>query len=164
LIFYHRCRANLDPAELLRPENQRSTPWGSPNFGSCDKCGGSGETEFRCYSCLESPDAGCLACHGEPSASIRCPACEGEGEISRVERIGVSVFPSPIGLYRYIAERDEALEGCSVIELEGDLSGDVDLDADVGALLIYPTKVVGRHDLNLKQIESLRSHLQGHDP
>jgi hypothetical protein len=51
-----------------------------------------------------------------------------------------------------------------VIELEGILSGDVDLDADVGALLIYPTKVVGRRDLNLKQIESLRSHFPGLDP
>ena len=42
-----------------------------------------------------------------------------------------------------VAERDADTAGFIAIELEGDLTGDVDLDADAGALLIRPTRVVG---------------------
>ena len=76
-------------------------------------------------------------------ASRVCPACEGDGRIDRTTRDGMSVFPSFEGLCRYIAERDADTAGFIAIELEGDLTGDVDLDADAGALLIRPTRVVG---------------------
>jgi hypothetical protein len=58
-------------------------------------------------------------------------------------RNGVSVFPSLEGLERYLAERDIESNGCGIVILEGELTGDVDLDADAGALLIQPTRVLG---------------------
>jgi hypothetical protein len=72
-----------------------------------------------------------------------CPACEGDGQIDRTTRDGVSVFPSLEGLCRYMTEREAGSAGCIALELEGELTGDVDLDADAGAVLIRPTRVVG---------------------
>ena len=132
-----------DPAELLKPGNQHSTPWGEPDHGACDKCEGAGTTRYRCLSCIgggEAPD--CPACHGRVEFVDVCPACEGDGQIDETRREGVSVFPSTEGLRRYIAEREEDADGCVVVELEGELTGDRDLDADAGALLIRPTRVV----------------------
>jgi DnaJ-class molecular chaperone len=129
---------------LLRPDHQYSTPWGAPDCGPCDKCGGAGITRYACRSCLErGADRDCPACHGSARFTDTCPACEGDGQIDRTTRDGVSVFPSFEGLSRYIAERDAETAGCIVLELEGELTGDVDLDADAGALLIRPTRVVG---------------------
>ena len=62
---------------------------------------------------------------------------------SCVTRDGVSVFPSFEGLYRYLAEREAETAGYVILELEGELTGDVDLDADAGAVLIRPTRVIG---------------------
>jgi hypothetical protein len=71
-----------------------------------------------------------------------CPACEGSGEIDDSERDGVSVFPDEEGLYRYMRRRDADLDGSLLVELEGEPSEDEDFDADEGALLIHPTRIV----------------------
>jgi hypothetical protein len=137
-----------DPAELLRPENGFSTPWGAPEHGPCDKCRGEGVTHYRCRSCLErGADPQCPACRGRVEFADVCPACEGDGEIDRTTRIGVSVFPSIEGLVRYLSERKVDTAGCHVVALAGELTGDRDLDADAGALLIKPTRVLGEHPL-----------------
>lgn len=144
--YFRRSREDEDPAELLHPSEQHSTPWGEPEHGPCDKCGGSGEADFECRSCLEEGSlAHCLACEGRVRWRGTCPACEGTGEITRTTRRGVSVFPSLGGLYRYLAERDPDLDGWVIVELEGDISDDVDLDADAGALLVFPTQIVHVH-------------------
>jgi hypothetical protein len=87
-----------------------------------------------------------------------CPTCEGTGEITRVERRGISSFPSLAGLFRYLAERDAELSGSVFLELEGELSGDRDLDADEGAVLVTPTLILAVRDAD----EGLLSELTGH--
>lgn len=142
--YFRRWPLDRDPAELLEPSNAYSTPWGEPDHGPCDKCEGSGRARYGCRSCLErGADRDCPACRGAVEFVATCPACEGDGTIDRTTRNGVSVFPSIEGLRRYLAERDAEANGCGVVELDGELTGDVDLDADAGALLIQPTRVVG---------------------
>jgi len=60
-----------------------------------------------------------------------------------VERSGISCFPTLPGLRRYLAERDADLSGDVFLELEGELSDDRDLDADEGAVLLFPRRIVG---------------------
>lgn len=57
------------------------------------------------------------------------------------------MFPSVRGLYSYLEEREVDLGGCVVIELEGELSEERDLDADAGALLVRPTRIIARHQI-----------------
>jgi hypothetical protein len=152
--YFHRWPAGEDPAELLRGENQYSTPWGTPNQGPCDKCRGEGTTRYACRSCLErGGDADCPVCAGRVEFDDVCPACEGDGRIDRTTREGVSVFPSLEGLCRYIAEREAETAGYVAIELEGELTGDLDLDADAGALLIRPTRLVAGHPFEYALLE-----------
>ncbi len=135
--------ADDDPEDLLRPEKQRTEPWGGTIYGRCDKCGGSGETEHECESCKQGPARDdCPSCQGKVSYRGECPACEGSGEIDDSEREGVSVFPDEDGLYRYMLERGADFDECIVVALEGHESEDEDFDADEGALLVIPTKIV----------------------
>jgi hypothetical protein len=158
--FFHRYDAGRDPAELLAPENHHSTPWGSPDRGACDKCRGTGRTHYECLSCIEEGSTnGCPACHGRIRWEDVCPACEGAGMISRTMRPGVSVFPSLRGLYRYLVERDADLDGSLFVELTGDPSGERDLDADEGALLVIPTEIVATHPVEPGYVEALRERI-----
>ena len=158
--FFHRHDGDGDPQELLVPENQFSSPWGGPDHGPCDKCGGRGRCRFRCRSCLEEGARGsCPACGGRVEFEDRCPTCEGSGEITRTKRRGISVFPSRAGLYRYLVENGGDLEDAEIVELDGDLSDDLDLDADYGALLVHPTRIVGRFPIDEERIEELRGRL-----
>ncbi len=52
------------------------------------------------------------------------------------------MFPDEDGLYRYMIDRGADFENCVVVELEGDVSEDEDFDADEGALLVIPTRIV----------------------
>jgi hypothetical protein len=72
-----------------------------------------------------------------------CPVCRGTGEIDPAVRHGISVFPRLEGLLRYMADKEADVSGQLVVELEGVHSPDRDFDADEGALLIVPTRVVG---------------------
>ena len=158
--FFHRLDSDAEPADLLKPENQVSTPWGDADCGPCDKCRGDGRVSHRCRSCVEGaalPD--CPACRGRLEWADVCPACEGTGEITRVERRGISAFPSLDGLYRYLIERDADLNDSVVVELDAALSDDVDLDADCGAVLVHPTRVVARHPIDAARVNELRDEL-----
>lgn len=144
--YFRRWSPDEDPGQLLDPENQQSTPWGEPEHGACEKCGGAGTARYECRSCaVRGPERDCPACEGRVDFIDVCPSCEGDGVIDRTKRDGVSAFPSIEGLLRYIEEREADIDGCVVLELEGELTGDRDLDADAGALLIRPTKVVAEH-------------------
>jgi hypothetical protein len=116
-----------DPEELLEPENQVSKPWGGADHGRCDKCGGSGRTMFS---------------FDDQDYEDECPACKGSGRITESERRGISVFPDRDWLYRYMVKRDTDIEGSLIVELEGERSADVDFDADEGALLVFPTRIM----------------------
>ncbi len=131
--------------------------------GRCDKCDGSGETWHECESCKAHgrgrPD--CPSCRGEMRYPGECPACEGSGEIDDTSRDGVSVFPEEEGLYRYMVARDADFEGCVVVELEGEPSEDEDFDADEGALLVKPTRIVRTKDVDTAQVRRLKSNADG---
>ena len=150
-----------DPGQLLDREKQISKPWGSDEEGKpCDKCGGEGEVMFHCFSCSKQADPGCESCQGEVDFEGKCPTCKGTGKVVDTTRRGVSVFPDPDGLYRYMLRRDADMEGSLLVELEGDESDDVDFDADEGALLVCPTKIVRTIELDRRRIGELRPQVE----
>ena len=150
---------NETPDELLEPENQVSRPWGGADRGPCDKCDRSGRTTFQCASCIKQADPRCESCHGEVEFEGECPTCRGTGEITESERRGVSVFPDADGLYRYMLRRDSDMDGSVVVELEGKESDDPDFDADEGALLVFPTRIVRAEDVDRARVEELLAEL-----
>lgn len=156
---YHHWTSDDDPRRMLDPENQWSTPWGEPDHGECDKCKGGGQCPYECRSCVEegtNPD--CPACGGRVRYLERCPTCEGSGRIDNTRRAGISVFPSRAGLIRYLVERDADLDGV-IVELDGEPTGDIDLDADSGALLVRPTAIVGAQPVDPDLVAGLRERL-----
>jgi len=158
--FFHCHSAGEEPDSLLDPERQVSAPWGEPEHGPCDKCGGRGVALHECRSCLQagsSPD--CPACQGRVRFNETCPACLGDGVIDHTQRRGVAVFPAREGLYRYLAERDAEVHGKVVVELEGRLSDERDLDADAGALLVHPERIVGIEPLDAELVAAIRAGL-----
>jgi hypothetical protein len=156
--FFHCCSSDGDPERLLDPTGQFTEPWGGPEHGPCDKCGGAGTTTYECRSCLETgalPD--CPSCQGRVRFEETCPACLGSGHISHTRRNGVAVFPTREGLYRYLAERDAELEGKVVVELKGRIGEERDLDADAGALLLHPERIVAAQPLDLEIVTAIRA-------
>lgn len=156
--FFHCCAADADPQSLLDPARQFTEPWGGHDHGPCDKCGGEGTALYECRSCLErGAVADCPACQGRVRFRETCPACLGSGEIGHTRRRGVAVFPAREGLYRYLAERDAEVAGKMVVELEGELSEERDLDADTGALLLLPRRLVATQPLDTELIAAIRA-------
>jgi hypothetical protein len=141
--FYRSWPADSDPQLLLDPKRQVTEPWGSHDHGPCDKCDGSGRTVYECSSCLVAgARADCPSCAGSVRFQGLCPACLGDGHIDDTVRHGIAVFPSREGLYRYLALKGApAVEESVLLGLEGELSEEIDLDADLGSLLIVPTRV-----------------------
>lgn len=160
--YFHSCPADADLERLLDPARQFTTPWGSADHGDCDKCGGQGRVPYECKSCLATgaePD--CPACAGRIRFQGVCPTCEGDGTIDRTRRRGIAVFPSKAGLHLYLAERDAELEDKVMVELEGELSDDHDLDADSGALLLHPSRVVAVHRFDEELIDDVARGRRG---
>lgn len=158
--FFHCCPRDADPRSLLDPDNQVTEPWGAPEHGPCDKCGGDGVALYECRSCLEvGTRAACPACEGRVRFEAVCPACLGDGVIDRTRRRGVAVFPTREGLYRYLAERNAHTEGKVVVELEGRIAEERDLDADADALLVHPREIVEVQPLDRELISAIRARL-----
>jgi DnaJ-class molecular chaperone len=154
--YFRLQSADDDPRRLLDPDGQRSAPWEGTIYGRCDKCAGRGRTEFRCESChAGSTDPDCPVCGGEVRYWGECPACGGSGEIDDSSREGVSVFPDEDGLYRYMLRRRGNLGGALLVELEGEPAEDEDFDADEGALLIRPTRIVDVREPDWQRVEAL---------
>jgi hypothetical protein len=51
---------------------------------------------------------------------------------------------------RYIVEQGGDLDGFVILELEATLSGDLDLDADRGAVLVIPERILAREPVDRK--------------
>src|SRR5437764_6374117 len=134
-----------DPSRLLSDEGQWTEPWGSSEDGaSCDKCGGSGRTRYECWSCILPGDRDeCPVCSGAARWEDECPVCRGSGRVDGEPRHGVSVFPTVEGLYHYMLAKDADVDECVIVELEAELAGDVDFDADQGAMLVIPRRILG---------------------
>jgi hypothetical protein len=133
-----------DPERLLADEGQWTEPWGDSRDGArCDKCGGEGRAPHTCWSCdLTGADSGCPACGGAVHWEDDCPVCRGTGKVDGKPRHGVSVYPRLEGLYHYMLDKGADLDDCVIVELEAEASGDVDFDADQGALLVIPTAIL----------------------
>jgi hypothetical protein len=155
---YFHCRsADGEVEELLDPAQQFTEPWGAADHGRCDKCGASGTTLYECRSCLEAgPRSDCPACRGRVRFRETCPACLGDGHIDHTRRAGIAVFPAREGLYRYLAEKNANVEGKVVVELEGRVSEERDLDADAGALLLLPERIVETVPLDTRLVAAIR--------
>jgi hypothetical protein len=154
--YFHCCPTEPDPQALLDPERQFTEPWGGDDHGPCDKCDGAGMTTYECRSCVQDgASANCPSCQGRVRYRETCPACLGSGQISHTRRHGIAVFPTRGGLYRYLAERDTDPGAKVVVELEGRLSEERDLDADTGALLVHPLRIVAIQPLDAELLSSL---------
>jgi hypothetical protein len=154
---YFHCSADAELEELLDPDRQFTEPWGGHDHGRCDKCGTAGVALYECRSCLErGPRSDCPACQGRVRFRETCPACLGDGHIDHTRRAGIAVFPAREGLYRYMAEKNASVEGRIVVELEGRLSEERDIDADAGALLLMPERIVEAAPLDTELIAAIR--------
>ena len=91
--------------------------------------------------CLTAAQGDCPACQGAVRWGGQCPVCRGTGRIDGRPRHGVSVFPTSEGLYHYMVETGGDIEDRLVVELEAQPAGDVDFDADHGAMLVVPTAI-----------------------
>lgn len=103
--------------------------------------------------------ADCPACQGRVRFRETCPACLGDGHIDETRRAGIAVFPAREGLYRYLAEKNAEVTDKVVVELEGRLSEERDLDADAGALLMLPEQIVSIDPLDVELIRSIRERV-----
>jgi hypothetical protein len=155
--YFHCCSVEADLDRLLDRDQQFTEPWGADGHGRCDKCGCTGVALYECRSCLErGPRSDCPACQGRVRFRETCPACLGDGQIDHTRRAGVAVFPAREGLYRYLAEKNASVERKVVVELQGRLSDERDLDADAGALLLLPERIVETIPLDTGLIAAIR--------
>ena len=158
--YYRLNPPGEDPEKLLDPDHQISEPWDGAIYGKCDKCDGSGEVKMECDSCkADGADSSCPHCGGQVSYQDECPTCQGSGEIDDSTREGISVFPDEEGLYRYMLKRDTDFADCKLVVLEGELSEDEDFDADEGALLIKPARVVRSGQPDHEKVRELQAQL-----
>lgn len=88
-----------------------------------------------------------------------CPACLGDGHIDHTRRAGLAVFPAREGLYCYLAEKNADVSGKIVVELEGRLSDERDIDADAGALLVLPERIASVAPLDVDLIKAIRERI-----
>lgn len=158
--YFHCCPADVDPERVLDPDRQFTEPWGGADHGRCDKCGGAGTVLYECRSCMETGGkADCPSCEGRVRFRETCPACLGSGQVDHMRRAGLAVFPTREGLYRYLAERNANVEGKVMVELEGRPSEERDLDADAGALLVLPERIVSVVPLDVELIKAVRERV-----
>ena len=151
-----------DPRALLQEDGQWTAPWGDSKDGApCEKCGQTGATEHYCWSCLLTEAAPqCPACRGRVRWSDTCPVCRGSGVVDGDRRRGVSVYPRLEGLYHYMLANDAEIDGCVVVELDGERAPEVDFDADQGALLLLPRAIRSCARVDRELLERVREQAQ----
>jgi hypothetical protein len=54
-------------------------------------------------------------------------------------------------------ERDADFEDCVLVVLEGEESPDEDFDADEGALLVLPTRIVDTRQVDKERVDRMRA-------
>lgn len=114
-------RATRDMNELLDSANWISSNWGGDTMRDCRGCEDCQTEEYlrdephwRCYGAREVEDA----------------------------RYGVSVCRDEDDLVEYLSRTGADMDGCVLVELEGEYSDDEGHDAEYGEELILPTRIV----------------------
>jgi len=129
---YYRIHPAHEPVErLLSPERWESRAW-------------VGEYTRRCPADCDYGQVLHIDDHGDAWREM-CEVCRGDGEVEDVRR-GVSVCASIPVLAQYLADREWG-RAAVVVELEGAMSDDADHEADEGADLIIPTRIVAVYSL-----------------
>ena len=87
--------------------------------------------------------------------------CRGSGKVDGKPRHGVSVFPTPEGLYHYMLTNEADLDECVIVELDATPAEDVDFDADQGAMLVIPAEILGCAGVDNQLASEVRSRTAG---
>ena len=66
------------------------------------------------------------------------------------------MYPKLEGLYRYMLANGADLDHCLVVELDGERSGEVDFDADEGALLVLPSAIRACTEADQAMVDGVR--------
>lgn len=135
MVTYYRIHdtERCAPADLLLAEHQTSSVWVGAAERRCPGCGGAGVllTEV-------DPD------DDDDTGVETCDDCDGEGRITIETQDGVSVCRSLRGLIGYLSQRSfYVAPSVLLVALEGEeVDDDQDVDADAGAVLVRPTRIV----------------------
>lgn len=159
--WFHIHSMDEPTSDLIDPRKQWSRPW-NLEHGKCEKCNGRGQVRQHCLSCFAFADEDCPSCGGRVSFMRTCPVCLGCGEIQGTVRRGVSVFPTLAGLYRYLVRTNAEVVGKEIVELVGAPAREPDLDAEMGAFLIYPQVVLSSEPVSvLRLVEARKEKVWG---
>jgi hypothetical protein len=137
--YYRIQSADRDAAELLNPTHWVSRIWSDqPAEVTCPDCV-DGRVHVECPSWCD-----CGYPHHESYET-----CHGRGYLHEYERAGgVSCCRTLGELYAYFRGRDADLDGAVVVKLEGEVAEVEDFDAEHGAVLVRPTRIVDVGPLN----------------
>jgi hypothetical protein len=127
--FYRIHPADEAPESILGESRWESRVWVGEAYKRCTACNGEG------IHWVSADD------FSDDMTTEPCAACDGEGQVEDVRR-GVSCCRSIDDLRSYFADRGADLTGDQLITLDGELSDDDDYDADDGAVLVLPSRIV----------------------
>lgn len=117
--YYRIQPADRDTTDLLDPERQYSAPW-------------HGGIERPCPTCTDID-----ATH-DPAD---CTDCDGHQWVEDI-RDGISACDSLDALYAYWQVAGGDLDDAVIVEMDATRSTDRDHDADLGAVLVHPYRIV----------------------
>jgi hypothetical protein len=132
---------DLDPQQLLDSSTWKSSVWEGERFRLCPDCNGAGTSENPCDTC-----------------------CDGWGQNGEVEdiRYGVSTCYDLDDLVTYFDGRDcdhtdAELDELVLVTVEARMAEDDDHDAQDGATLVWPTRIVSVEPIPAELRDVLRT-------
>lgn len=135
-MYYRIQDANKNPQDLLNPSNWESTVWTGEVYKKCEACNGAGEIVLRNEDGKPKSDG-----YGDIETEP-CEICNGDREVKDNTRHGISCCESLQQLENYFETRSADLANVVVVAFEGRESDEEDWDADEGAVLVFPSKIV----------------------
>jgi hypothetical protein len=145
--FYRIQERGRDPLALLDPESWVSRIWTGYAERECSTCRTTGRVRCSCADVDECESSGC-------DGSQSCDDCRGAGYVEDTERRGgVSCCRTYEELMTYFGRRDAALEDTVLVVLEGAESDIEDFDAEEGAVLVRPARIVKVRDFDPQEVQ-----------